>query len=307
MERKKITVIGSYNVGFFFKGKRMPVLGETIIGNEFIEGGGGKGSNQAVAAASFGADTNFVGMLGADKYAIDALNMYKKRGISIDRVKLVPGIQTGMSVMIIDDKGNNIISVVPGANYFLSTTDIDQEKELIQSSYIVGFQLENKHDVIFYGIRKSKEWGTLTFLDPAPGTPLPDDLYKSIDIIKPNETEATILTGIKVHDVNSAIAAGQWMVNKGVQKAIVTLGEKGAVLVTKDEATHFPAPKVEATDTTGAGDIFSGCFLAMYAEGKPLHEALKKAICAASLSTTKMGVIESIPTTEELIKFECKT
>lgn len=109
MERKKITIIGSYNVGFFFKGKLLPELGETIIGNEFIEGGGGKGSNQAVAAVSFGADTNFIGVLGADKYAIDALNMYKKKGISIERVKIVPGIQTGMSVMIIDDKGNNLI------------------------------------------------------------------------------------------------------------------------------------------------------------------------------------------------------
>jgi ribokinase len=305
-QTKRITIIGSYNVGFFFKGKRMPILGETIIGDEFIESGGGKGSNQAIATAAFGADTNFIGMLGADKYAIDALNMYKKWGISIDRVKIVPGLQTGMSVMIIDDKGNNIISVIPGANCSLLTTDIDQERELIQSSYIVGFQLENKHETIFYGIKSSKEWGTITYLDPAPATALPEELYASIDIIKPNETEATILTGIEVNDVNSAIAAGQWLLNKGVQKVIITLGEKGVVLVTKDEEKYFKAPKVKAVDTTGAGDIFSGCFLSMLAKGKSLHDAIKKAVFAASLSTIKIGVIGSIPTIEELIEFELK-
>ncbi len=301
--KKKITIIGSYNVGFFFIGDTMPVLGETIMGKQFHEGGGGKGSNQAVACASFGADTTFIGKLGADKYAIDALKMYKERGISIDRIKFIPDTHTGMSVMIVDNKGNNMISVVPGANYLFSKEDIDSEKEAIQSSFITGFQLENNHDTVFYGIRKAKEWGTKTYLDPAPATPLPDDLFPCIDIIKPNETEATILTGIKVTNVESAKKAGQWLLSKGVGKAIVTLGSKGAVLVTNEKGVHFKAPEVKAHDTTGAGDIFSGCFLALLAEGKEFSAAIKKAMCAASLSTTKIGVIESIPNAEELAEF----
>jgi len=303
---KKITIIGSYNVGFFFRGERMPEVGETIIGHEFIEGGGGKGSNQAVAAATFGADTTFIGKLGADKYAIDALNMYKKKGISIDRINIVPGVNSGMSVMIIDNKGNNMISVIPGANFLFSTSDIDSEKQVIESSYITGFQLENNHDAVFYGIRKAKEWGSITFLDPAPATVLPDDLYPYIYIIKPNETEASILTGIEVNDIESAKSAGRWLLKKGVQKAIVTLGEKGVVLVSKDEEQFFPAPKVEAVDTTGAGDIFSGCFLAALAHDRPLHDSIECAVCAASLSTTKMGVIESIPTINELTDFQAQ-
>jgi len=306
MKQKKITIIGSYNVGFFFVGDAMPVLGETIMGNKFHEGGGGKGSNQAVACASFGGNTTFIGKLGADKYAIDAIKMYKEHGISIERIKIVPETHTGMSVMIVDNKGNNMISVVPGANFLFSQEDIDNEKETIQSSYIAGFQLENNHDTVFYGIRKAKEWGAMTYIDPAPAAPLPEDLYESIDIIKPNETEATIITGIKVKDVESAQKAGHWFIGKGVQKAIVTLGDKGAVLITKDQEEYFPAPAVKALDTTGAGDIFSGCFLASLAREKPFKDAIKSAICAASLSTTKIGVIESIPGKKELEEFISK-
>lgn len=303
MNTKKITIIGSYNVGFFFIGDSMPSLGETIMGKQFHEGGGGKGSNQAVACASFGAETTFIGKLGADKYAIDALKMYKERGISIDRVKIIPDTHTGMSVMIVDKKGNNMISVVPGANFLFSKDDIDNEKETIQSSYITGFQLENNHDTVFYGIRKAKEWGSITYLDPAPAAPLPDDLYAYIDIIKPNETEATIITGIKVHDAESAKKAGHWLLAKGVKKAIITLGDKGVVLMTPDYEEQFSAPVVNAVDTTGAGDIFSGCFLASLANGKTMNDAIKSAIYAASLSTTKIGVIESIPETEEMERF----
>jgi ribokinase len=306
MEKKKITIVGSYNVGFFFIGESMPTLGETIMGKQFLEGGGGKGSNQAVACASFDGDTTFIGKLGADKYAIDAIKMYKERGISIDRIKFIPDTHTGMSVMIVDNNGNNMISVVPGANFLFSQQDIDDERETIKSSYITGFQLENNHDTVFYGIRKAKEWGATTYLDPAPAASLPDDLYNSIDIIKPNETEATIITGIKVKDVESAKKAGYWLLKKGVKNAIITLGEKGAVLVSNDQEEYFPAPEVKAVDTTGAGDLFSGCFLASLTKGKAFTDAIKSAICAASLSTTKVGVIEAIPNKKELEEFISK-
>ncbi|MCF8226241.1 MAG: ribokinase [Bacteroidales bacterium] len=301
-EKKIITIIGSYNVGFFFKGKTLPVLGETIIGNQFIEGGGGKGSNQALAAATFGADTRFICTLGGDKYGVDALRMYRGKGINIDRIRLEPCIHSGMSVVIIDEKGNNIISVVPGANLLLNEQDIDNAGELISKSFIVGFQLENRHETVFYGIRKAKSLGTVTFLDPAPASKLPDELYPSIDIIKPNETEASILTDIQVKDVESATAAGKWFVEKGVKTAIVTLGHNGSVLVTGNEVRHFPALKVEPVDTTGAGDIFSGGLLASLVRNKSMADSIEYATCAAGIATTKLGVIESIPPHEEVLK-----
>ena len=302
MEKNLITIIGSYNVGLFFKGTTLPLLGETIIGNEFVEGGGGKGSNQAVAAAAFGADTRFICTLGADKYGVDALRMYREKGIKIDFIRFEPCVHSGMSVIIIDEDGNNIISVVPGANLLLNESDIDNAEELIRKSYVVGFQLENRHETVFYGIKRSKNLGAETFLDPAPATKLTDDLYKHIDIIKPNETEASILTNIKVNDVESAADAGSWLVNKGVKTAIVTLGYQGSVLVTKDLTRHFPALKVNALDTTGAGDIFSGGLLASLVNNKSIEESIEYATHAAGIATTRLGVIDSIPSHDEVSK-----
>ncbi|MHA2407542.1 MAG: PfkB family carbohydrate kinase, partial [Candidatus Ranarchaeia archaeon] len=182
------------NVGLFLKGERLPEVGETIISDKFFEGGGGKGSNQAIAAAFYGAKTRFIGRIGADKYGTDALAMYKKFGISTEMIAIDKSTHSGISVILIDKYGKNLISVVPGANLNLSRCDIDSAAMLLKKSFIVGFQLENNHDVVYYGIRKVHGFGIKTFLDPAPASKLPEDLYPCIDIIKPNETEASILT-----------------------------------------------------------------------------------------------------------------
>lgn len=303
MKQNVITIIGSYNVGIFLKSTEFPKTGETIIAKEFVEGGGGKGSNQAVAAAKFGANTRFVARLGADKYGLDALRMYNDLNISIDLVKIDSTIHSGISIILIDDKGNNMISVAPGANYRLSERDIDSSLEHLKDSMMVGFQLENDLKVVSYGIKKIHELGIPTYLDPAPAQKLPDEIYQYIDIIKPNETEAYTLTGIEVKDFESAEKAGRWFLKRGVKKVIITLGEKGAVLTTADSTKHFPAPKVKAIDTTGAGDIFSGAFFYSLQKGESINEAIEFAVVAASLATTKMGVIESIPSIEEVNKF----
>ncbi|MFA5044322.1 MAG: ribokinase [Paludibacter sp.] len=298
-----ITIIGSYNVGLFLKSKKFPEIGETIISNQFFEGGGGKGSNQAISAAKFGAKTRFIGRLGADKYGIDALQMYNDYKVSVDLVKIDPTIHSGISVILIDGEGNNLIAVAPGANFKFSKQDIDSSLEFLKDSFIVGFQLENELEVVSYGIKKVHELNITTYLDPAPAKKLPDEIYQYIDIIKPNETEAHTLTGIVVHDVESAENAGKWFIERGVKNAIVTLGEKGAVLVTADACDYFPAPKVTTIDTTGAGDIFSGAFFYLLQKGKKVNEAIEFAVVAASLSTTKMGVIESIPVVEDVFNF----
>jgi len=303
MKQNVITIIGSYNVGLFLKGNKFPIVGETIIANQFIESGGGKGSNQAVAAAKFGAKTRFIGRLGADKYGLDALRMYNDLNILIDLVKIDSTIHSGISVILIDEKGNNLISVAPGANYRLSEHDIDSSLKQLKDSMIVGFQLENDLKVVSYGLKKIHELGISTYLDPSPAQKLPDEIYQYIDIIKPNETEACTLTGIEVNDIESAEKAGRWFLKRGVKKVIVTLGQKGAVLTTPDSCVHFPAPKVKAIDTTGAGDIFSGAFFYSLQKGKSINTSIEFAVMAASLATTKMGVIESIPSIEEVNKF----
>ena len=303
MSQKFITIIGSYNVGLFLKGNDFPKIGETIIADQFIEGGGGKGSNQAVAAAKFGARTRFIGRLGADKYGLDALRMYNDYKISTDMIKVDASIHSGISIILIDKKGNNLISVAPGANFKLSKEDIDSAENVLRESMIVGFQLENDFNVVSYGIRKVHDLNILTFLDPAPAIKLPVEIFRYIDIIKPNETEAFTLTGIKVENVQSAENAGNWLIDKGVKTVILTLGDKGAVLVTKQGVEYFPAPKLNAIDTTGSGDIFSGAFFFSLQNGKTIKESIKFAVVAASISTTKMGVIESIPDLAEIDDF----
>ena len=300
MKDKTVTIIGSYNVGLFLKGEQLPNRGQTVIGDEFYEGGGGKGSNQAVAASMFGTRTRFIGRVGFDKYGQDALAMYKRLGIDFDSIRVDPGAHTGISVILIDKYGHNAISVVLGANARLSAADIDASEEALRNSFVVGFQLENDRKVVEYAIRKVHALGVPTFLDPAPAAPLPDDLYPCLDYIKPNETEAATLTGIDVTGPASAEEAGHWFINRGVKTAIVTLGEHGAVLVTAQQTRQFHPPKVKAIDSTGAGDTFAGAFLTALAQGRSAAQAITFANHAAAISVTRLGVIAAIPTRAEV-------
>jgi ribokinase len=301
MKRDTITVIGSYNVGLFLKGHTLPSIGETVICNEFYEGGGGKGSNQAIAAAKMGARTRFVGRVGNDKYGKDAIEMFRKYGVIADLVSVDDNKHTGISVIMVDENGQNLISVAAGANYGLSTDDIDRTLNFIRDSIVVGFKLENSLDIVIYAIRKVHSMGIKTLLDPAPAQKLPDDIYSCINYIKPNEHEAKILTGINVLDVKSAESAGRWFIERGVETAIITLGKNGVVLVKNDTTRHFLCPDVRAIDTTGAGDCFSGAMMAALSTGKTVEESIIFAVCAAAISVTRLGVINSIPDIEEVI------
>lgn len=270
------------------------------MADEFKESYGGKGSNQAIAAASFGGNVSFLGSIGQDKYGEDALALYDKLKISKENIRIDTKESTGVSVILIDKGGNNLISVVLGANLNYAFADFLQAEATIHSTGIAGFQLENDHDMVFQSLKKCKEWGIPTYLDPAPAIPLPDDVYQAIDIIKPNETEASILTGIKVETPQQACEAARWLQNRGVGKVIITLGNQGAVITDNDQILHLSTPDVTAVDSTGAGDIFSGAFLTTYVQKKDLKKSVERAIIAASLSTTKLGVIESIPSLEKI-------
>ena len=298
-----ITIVGAYNIGLFLKGQRLPSLGESVTADQFIEGAGGKGSNQAVTAAMFGTEIKFVARVGSDSYGRYGLEMYERVGISTEFITVDSSIHSGISIILIDKDGKNMISVALGANLRLSKEDIDRAVPAIEKSMLAGFQFENNLDTVLYGLRMAHEKGVSTFLDPAPARKIPEDAYQYIDIIKPNETEASIITGIKVDGVASAESAGRWLVKHGVKTAIVTLGEQGAVLVDSNTARHFPAPAVKAIDSTGAGDIFSGAFMSALASGKTMSVSIEYATAAAAISTTRLGVIESIPSREEVDSF----
>jgi ribokinase len=298
--KKHITVIGSYNVGLFLKGDQIPNVGETRIGDTFVESGGGKGSNQALAAGRLGSSVVFVGCIGNDSYGKYALSLYESLGVSTDHIRIEDGCHSGISVIFIDEKGNNSIMVIPGANSCLSKKDIDNAVGAMEQSFIVGFQLENELDVVLYGIKKAHEVGAKVLLDPAPAQKLPDEIYPYINIIKPNEHEASFITGIDVFDVESAEKAGKWFVSKGVEQAIITLGDKGAVLVEKENSQFFPSRKVSVVDTTGAGDCFSGALMTALAEGKSTSQAIEFAHVAAGIAVSSFGVVEALPSREQV-------
>jgi ribokinase len=303
MNSGRITIVASYNAGLFFKGQRLPGRGETVIADTFFEGGGGKGSNQALAASAMGALTRLVVRIGTDRYGDDAMAMYNHYGISTDFIHRDPTIHSGIGVIIIDREGHNLISVAPGANFNLSTEDIDSAAGAFADSCLVGFQLENRVEVVEYAIRKAHAAGVVTLLDPAPATKLSEGLFPCIDYIKPNEHEAEILTGIPVRSVEDALAAGHWFIAHGVKTAIVTLGERGAVWTTASAQGHCLPPAVHAIDTTGAGDVFSGAFMAAISQGKPLQESLQFANTAAAISVTRLGVVGAIPQLAEVEAF----
>lgn len=305
MQRKNVVVVGSYNAGLFFRGEAIPAVAETVIGAEFYEGGGGKGSNQALAARRMGAQTQFVGRVGADRYGEDALRLYAQAGVDTAGVRVDERAHTGMSVILIDGQGRNSIMVVPGSNYLLSDADMEAAAPLFASARLVGFQLENRPETVCRGLKLAHELGAETLLDPAPAARLPEEIYPYVTYVKPNEVEAQTITGIPVTDAESARRAGEWFVQRGVCHAIVTLGSGGAVLTDANGSKHYSVPPLPSPvlDTTGAGDCFSGVLMAMLAEEKSLDEAIRIAICASALSTTRLGVVEALPDRKSALAF----
>ena len=210
-----------YVVGLVFQGQRLPAQGETVIGDHFQEGPGGKGSNQAVAALRLGAAIRLIARIGRDVYGQNALDMYRRFGLGAQWIAVNETAHTGIGAILVDRDGRNLISVVPGANAKLCRQDIDAAEEVIAGSSLVGCQLETPLEIADYALRKAHRLGAATLLDPAPAVPLPDDLYPCLDFIKPNETEAGILTGITVDGIDRAAEAGRWLVRRGVKNALI--------------------------------------------------------------------------------------
>jgi ribokinase len=296
---KPIVVVGSYNVGLFIKGQRLPQKGETVIGDTFYEGAGGKGSNQALCTARMGGQVYFVGCVGNDSYGQFALRLYDQMGMSREFLFVDPTIHSGISFVLIDAQGDNAIAVALGANNRLSPKHIDKARERIASAAVLACQLEGPVETFAYALKTARGLGVTTLLDPAPAQPMPDAVYQNVDIIAPNESEAHSLTGIEVNTLENAAKAARVLLDRGVRAAIMKLGGRGCLYVTPHEERHFPAPRVAVVDVTGAGDAFAGGLMVALAEGKEICRAIEFATCVAALSVTRIGVVNALPSRKD--------
>jgi ribokinase len=301
MKAKQILVVGSSNTDMVIRTKKFPAPGETIIGGKFIMNAGGKGANQAVAAARLGGKVVFVGKMGSDIFGKQAVELLKKEGINMDYIAIDHENESGVALITVDKKGENSIVVAPGANGNFYENDFDKAlPELLKSEYVL-MQLEIPIRTVEYIAAKSVLNGKKVILNPAPATIISNDLLKNVHIITPNETEAEIITGIKVYDEITATKAAKILNEKGAEIVIITMGAAGAFLFSDGKSEIIPAPKAEAIDTTAAGDTFNGALAVALSEGRTIRESIIFANKAASISVTRIGAQSSVPFRKELM------
>jgi ribokinase len=302
---KKILVVGSSNTDLIIKVPEIPRPGETLLGGAFQTFPGGKGANQAVAAARAGGEVVFIASVGDDDYGKAAVNGYKLDNINTEDIKVCKGIPSGIAMITISDKGENAITVASGANAELLKEDLDEAEEAFDEADYMLVQLETPLETVQKAVELCRDFDTRVILNPAPAAELPDEILALIDIITPNETEAERLTGVKVSGEQDAIKAAQVLHDRGVKTVIITMGSKGAFLSDRDSGTAkvIPGFKVTAVDTTAAGDVFNGQLAVALAEGSSMEEAVHLAHAAAALSVQKLGAQSSIPRREETDKY----
>jgi ribokinase len=299
MSKPRVVVVGSSNTDMVIKSKTLPRAGETVTGGEFFMAAGGKGANQAVAAARAGAETTFIARLGDDMFGQKALENFKKDGLNTDFVLVDKETPSGIALIFIDAQGENIISVAPGSNARLSPQDVEKAKEAISRADVVLMQLEIVLETVESAVEMASVAGCKVILNPAPGRKLPPSLLARIDLLTPNETETAILTGLPVDTDKTARTAGEELRGLGVGAVVMTLGKKGALIIGQD-ALHIPAKKVNPVDTVGAGDAFNGALAVAIAEGKELKEAVEFAAAAGAIACTRYGAQPSMPSREEI-------
>lgn len=294
MTKRNILVIGSSNTDMTVKTRELPRPGETVLGGVFTMGAGGKGANQAVAARRLGGDVKFICKVGRDIFGDNSIAHYEKEGLDTGGI-IRSELPSGVALISVDEKAENCIVVASGANADVTEADIEASKEAIENCGILLLQLEIPVPAVLKAAKMAHEAGAMVVLNPAPACPLPDELFKYIDLFIPNETELSTFSGLPVSDAESAAKAAALMQGKGVGKLIVTMGSKGSLICEGGPEVFVPARKVKAVDTTAAGDTFCGALCVALSEGKTLEEAAAFATAASALTVQKMGAQDSIP------------
>ena len=301
--KKNVVVIGSYNTDLTIKTGRIPRPGETIIGGTFSEGGGGKGANQAVAAARAGASVSFIARVGNDALGKEGIDRLSAEGIDTRHIFYDKKVPTGVAFIVVDERGENSIVVASGANALFSVDDVESVHKEISSAGVLLVQLESPLEAIHLAIKKAHENGAVVILNPAPAQQLDPDMLLEIDIITPNKLEAEMMTGIKVTDEESLLSIVNKFGEFGIKNVLITLGSKGVFAGLPGAMELIPAYKMHSVDTTGAGDVFSGSLAAFLAEGMSIEKAARLAIASASISVTRAGAQNSAPQRSEIEQF----
>ena len=303
MSKQDIIVVGSSNTDMIIRLDHIPRPGETILGGEFFTAAGGKGANQAVGAARAGGIVTFIARVGLDMFGDNAVAGFKKEGINTDHVLRDTSSPSGVALIFVAKDGENSIAVAGGANGNLSPEDVIHAGELFAGASMLVMQLETPIETVQAAADLAVTAGVGVILNPAPACSLPDELLRKISIITPNETEAELLTGIKVDDNESASKAADILLARGVKTVIITLGSRGAFVAGEGIRKLVPGFRVNAVDTTAAGDTFNGALAVALVEGIALEVAVRFANAAAALSVTRMGAQSSVPARMEIEEF----
>lgn len=302
--RPKIVVIGCLHTDFTVKVKTIPRIGESVLGKSFKRSPGGKGANQAVAAARLGADVVLIGRVGADVFGKELIKNLRENGIDTKYIIEDSETYTGLALIMVDEDGDNILAVASGADMRIRKEDIDRAEEIIKLSDILLIQLETPLQIVEYAINIAFNKGVKVLLNPAPAQKLSKDLLKKVYVLIPNEKEAELLSNVKIKDLNSSKISAKKLLENGTENIVITLGKNGSIIATKEETVHINGLNVNAIDTTGAGDAFCGALAVALSSGKELKEAVIYANYAGALATTKIGAQEALPTKEELENFK---
>ncbi len=297
---KKIVVIGSANTDMVVKSAKLPLPGETLLGGAFFMNAGGKGANQAVAAARAGGNVTLIAKVGNDIFGKQTIEGLQKENINTDYVFVDDTAPSGTALIMVNDDGENCIVVAPGANANLLPADIERVKNILDAEIIL-MQLEIPMATIIEAVKLAKSNNKKVIINPAPAQKLDDELLNGLFLITPNETEAYLLTGIKVVDEQTASHAAGIFLNKGVQNVIITLGRQGAYFQNENLKLKINAPVVKAVDTTAAGDTFSGALTVSIIENMHWENAIQFAVEAASISVTRLGAQSSVPYRSEIV------
>ncbi len=300
MKKVKICIAGSSNMDLVTTVARMPLPGETIMGSGFKTVFGGKGANQAVVAAKLGADVAMIAKVGNDAFGSEYLENYRSSGVRMDYIGVTDQFPTGIAAITVDDESRNAIIVVSGANSDVKAADIETARPAIEAADICLTQLEIPIPTVKRFFEIARAAGVTTILNPAPAADLDAELYALCDFFCPNEIEAAMMSGVRIEDPDGAAEASRVFLDRGVKSVLTTLGSHGSFFMDRDSSFFVPAKKVNAVDTTGAGDCFLGSFAAFYGGGDSIRTAIEKATVAAAYSVTRPGAQPSYPTLADI-------